>query len=368
MLLAVGALLVDSSSMSSREFQTEPVQLYKHLSFLMLALLGGTAAAILPRAGWRYVGPIIYLITITLLVVVLVPGIGHRVNGAQRWIRVGGWTMQPSELAKISVPLAVCLIRFRPEKDESASPQLREAFLILLMIALPVGLIFVAPDLGTGLFVTMGATLAVFLSGWPVRHFFLAGALVIPAIVGLLAIKPYQVARIEGFVRTWQNPESAPYQVKQSLTTLGVGGLQGTGLGRGRQKLSFLPEADTDFVFSVIGEELGLIGTLSVIGLWIGLYLCGTRLISQVRSGSFESVLATTLLLQLVLQAAINVAVVTAMLPPKGISHPFISYGGSNLVTSVFALGMILSLTRPDSETSVELENDPLTEDGTVAI
>ena len=367
MLLAVGVLMVDSSSMSSRAFEADPIQLSKHLVFLTLAIVAGTVAAILPKSAWKNIAPVIYLISILLLVAVLVPGVGHRVNGSQRWIRFAGWTMQPSEIAKLSVPMAVCMIRFRGVTNLPASHGRIDTTLTLCLVAIPVGLIFIAPDLGTALFVSMGAAIALFLSGWPLRRFVFIAILMIPAGIGFLVLKPYQLSRIEGFIQTWQDPESAPYQVKQSLTTLGVGGLNGTGLGRGKQKLSFLPEADTDFVFSVIGEELGFVGTIGIVTLWIGLYLTGSRLISRTDSGTFESVLATTLLLQLVLQAAINVGVVTAMLPPKGISHPFISYGGSNLVTSVFALGMILSLTRREVGTDASSEIVFPTEDGTVA-
>ena len=374
MLMAVGVLLVDSSSMSSRNIDADPVQLSKHLTFLLLAALSGGLAAGMPKSAWRYIAPVMYLVTVGLLIAVLIPGLGYRVNGAQRWIRIGVLTLQPSETAKLSLPLAVCGYRFRSSQPDLSNPAFSEGLIILGMVGLPVLLILAEPDLGTALFVSLCCAGAMFLTRWPIRQFVIAAALLMPVLGGLLALRPYQVSRLQGFLQTWQSPELSPYQVKQSLTTLGVGGIYGTGLGRGWQKLSFLPEADTDFVFSVIGEELGLIGTLGVVGLWLGLYLSGLRLIDlgattertveiesytevcprlrpndsagQRANPSFEWVLAVTLLTQLVLQAAINVAVVTAMLPPKGISHPFISYGGSNLVVSVCALGIILSLTR----------------------
>lgn len=373
MLVAVGVLLVDSSSMSSRDIDADPVQLSKHLTFLLLALVSGGVAACLPKAAWKSLAPVMYLVTVGLLVAVLIPGVGHRVNGAQRWIRIGAWTLQPSETAKLSLPLAICAIRFRKGQRDLTNPRSSEALIILGLIAAPVGLILFEPDLGTALFMSLCCCGAIYLSHWPMRQFVIAAGLLIPAMVGLFALKPYQLARLRGFIQTWQSPELSPYQVKQSLTTLGVGGVQGTGLGRGWQKLSFLPEADTDFVFSVLGEEFGLIGTLGTIAMWTGLYLSGLKLIAtgthrhhrEIPDGelhdvqsviTFETVLATTLLTQLVLQAAINVAVVTAMVPPKGISHPFISYGGSNLMVSVTTIGMILSLTRP-ARVSVESTN-----------
>jgi len=136
--------------------------------------------------------------------------------------------------------------------------------------------------------------------------------------------------------------------------TLAAGGIWGTGIGRGQQKLSFLPEANTDFIFAVIGEELGLVGAVAVLGIWILLYGCGLRLINRLIPGSYESIVATTLLTQVLLQAAINVAVVTALVPPKGIPHPLLSYGGTNLVVTLLSLGIVLSLTRPTAATAGE--------------
>ncbi|MDB5386289.1 MAG: cell cycle protein, partial [Planctomycetaceae bacterium] len=155
---------------------------------------------------------------------------------------------------------------------------------------------------------------------------------------------------IIGFIDTWTDLSQAPYQIQQSLATLGAGGAWGVGLGRGWQKLSFLPEANTDFVFAVIGEELGLLGTLSVVALWGGLLFFGLRLLSRLQRGGFERIVGLTLLMQLVFQAALNIAVVTALVPPKGISHPLISCGGSNLVVSLMSLGIIVSLANAPVE------------------
>lgn len=370
-LLAVGTLMVYSASMTSRSIDAEQVYLGKHFTFLAIALAVAGVASQLPGLFWKRCAPLLYFITVGLLVAVLVPGVGHRVNGAQRWLRVSSFSIQPSELAKLTIPLFLCYLRFDAHGTQK-TVTVRRTVQLFIFAGIPLGLTLVEPDLGTTLFLGMIAAMTLFLAGWPLKYFAMVGALVIPAAAGLVALKPYQVERIRGFVATWTNPETAPYQVRQSLTTLGVGGSSGTGLGRGWQKLSFLPEANTDFIFAVIGEELGLPGTLGVIGMWLGLYLCGLRLIRGCPENSFERVVALTLLTQLLLQAALNVAVVTAMVPPKGISHPLISYGGSNLVTSVTALGMILSLTRqrtvilPDQQAEVTVgvsEQSPRDED-----
>ena len=180
------------------------------------------------------------------------------------------------------------------------------------------------------------------------RNFVLGTLTAIPASLFLLVMKPYQQRRIAGFFETWADFDAAPYQLKQSLVSLGSGGLLGVGLGRGWQKLSFLPEANTDFVFAVIGEELGLLGTMSLLALWCGLYLTGLRMLSRLEPSSFSFVAGFTLLTQVFGQAMLNVAVVTAMVPPKGISHPLISAGGSNLVMSLLTLGIVISLSRDE--------------------
>lgn len=346
-LLAVGTLMVFSSSFTANPSDEEQIFLSRQLMFLAVAGLAGTLAARVPARAWQRLGPLLFGGSLVLLALVLVPGLGRSVNGAQRWFRFGGISLQPSEIAKLTLPLMICCLRFR---SGAAPGQLRELKGEAFAIGLAVFLVVLEPDLGTGLFLALGASLALWLCGVPGRWFVAAGAVASPALLILLALKPYQFARLQGFVATWIRPEEAPYQIQQSLTTLGVGGWTGAGLGRGWQKLSFLPEANTDFVFAVIGEELGLAGTLGVVLLWAGVAATGMQLIRRLPAGSFEAVLATTLLAQLVLQAAINVAVVTALLPPKGISHPFISYGGSNLVSSLIAVGVIVSLTRLPEE------------------
>src|SRR5262249_16692312 len=156
-----------------------------------------------------------------------------------------------------------------------------------------------------------------------------------------------------GFLETWTNWDAAPYQIKQSLVTFGAGGIFGAGIGKGWQKLSFLPEANTDFIFAVIGEELGLVGTVGLVILWCAFYLTGMRLLSELDNRSFEFLAGFSLLTMLTLQAMLNVAVVTALVPPKGISHPLISVGGSNLVVCLLSLGIVLSLTQRRSDIPV---------------
>jgi cell division protein FtsW len=220
---------------------------------------------------------------------------------------------------------------------------------IVAPVAIVVPLVIVEPDLGTAVFLILGCGIALFVGGWPLKNFAIAGGALIPAAVSLLVLKPYQMRRITGFLAAWNDWEQAPYQLKQSMVSMGAGGFGGVGLGKGWQKLSFLPEANTDFVVAVVGEELGLIGTLALIALWIGFFATGLRVLRSRRNEPFAYAAGTTLLVQLLLQATLNLMVVTGLVPPKGIPHPLISYGGSNLVITIVSIGIILSLSKPSS-------------------
>ena len=349
LLLGFGLLMVHSASVTSWPTEFEQVYLSRHLAFLAIGISVSGFAATRTAEFWRKAAPWLFLLTVMLLVAVLIPGIGVRVKGARRWIRVPGMSAQPSELAKIAVPLMMCWLvdRNRDRLHRWFGGTIPFVFPVLLTVPL----VLIEPDLGTAVFLLGGATLVLFAGGWPIRNFLLGVGLAVPAALGALAMKPYQQQRITGFLQSWANFDDAPYQLKQSLVTMGAGGVQGVGLGRGWQKLSFLPEANTDFVFAVIGEELGLIGTISLIALWCGLYLAGLRMLSHLDNRRFAFLAGFTLLTQLAGQAMLNVAVVTAMVPPKGISHPLISAGGSNLVVSLLAIGIVLSLSRDEGET-----------------
>jgi cell division protein FtsW len=343
-LLGLGLLMVHSASVTSRPSDDEEVYLSRHLVFLLIGLTAAAVAAVLPSKVWRRAAPWIFVATLVLLAAVLIPGIGVRVKGAQRWIRYAGFSLQPSELAKIALPLLTC------RAIVAAGPRMRDWWSgtvpLLLPTVLVVLLVMLQPDFGTAVFLGAGTVLTLFVAGWPWRNFVLGIGLSAPAVACLATMKPYQQRRIAGFLEAWADWDAAPYQIKQSLLTFGAGGMFGVGIGKGWQKLSFLPEANTDFIFSVIGEELGLVGTLGLLLLWCALYLTGLRLLSHLDSRSFEFLAGFALLTQLTAQALLNVAVATALVPPKGISHPLISVGGSNLVVSLLSIGIVLSLSR----------------------
>lgn len=359
MLLSVGLVMVYSASMTSRPSEAEQVYLVRHLIFLSFAAVSGVVAATLPIRFWYQAAPWLFAATLASLIAVLIPGIGHEVNGARRWLRFGFLSVQPSEVAKLTLPLMLCWLI---DRRRSSDGRFDGAVPPLLPVVVTAFLVLQEPDLGTALFLCLGAAICFFVAGWPVWQFVLAGGCVAPLAAGVVALRPYQWARIEGFITTWADPDAAPYQVRQSLTTLGVGGWNGTGLGRGIQKLSFLPEPNTDFVFAVVGEELGLVGTAGVGLLWIATFVLGLRLLVKLPRNDFAYAAGVTLLVQLVLQAVLNASVVTALLPATGIPHPLLSYGGSSLVVSLTSVGLILSCVRSAAGESDSASADPVEE------
>ncbi|MEX2285646.1 MAG: putative peptidoglycan glycosyltransferase FtsW [Planctomycetaceae bacterium] len=347
-LLGFGVLMVHSASITSWPTEFERIYLSRHVIFLAVGAVAATICSYLPARFWYRAAPALFAASAVLLVLVLIPGIGTKVNGAQRWLRYGPLSLQPSEFAKIALPLFVCrqlcvhcerFARWFGGLIPVAAPA---------VIVLP--LVILQPNFGTAAFLAAGCGIALMVGGWPMRHFILSASLLIPAVVGQFTLRPYQMRRITGLLAAWSDLSLAPYQLKQSLVTLGAGGLFGVGLGKGWQKLSFLPEANTDFVFAVVGEELGMVGTLSLVLVWAAMYVTGLRLLKSVDRHSFAFAAGFTLLTQLVLQAVMNMAVVTALVPPTGIPHPFLSYGGSNLVSSMISLGIIVGLTRTEAD------------------
>lgn len=350
-LLCVGVQMVHSASLSTVPGQAEKIYTGRHLIFLLVAMGCGYIVSRIPATWIRQQSGRLYWLLIVLLVAVLIPGIGTRVNGAQRWLRLGSLSLQPSELGRIILPIVAARLMV----DLRATGfRWRSLPKTLLPLAIVLPLTAAEPDLGATVFLAIGFMIALFLGGWPLKYFVSGLLLAVPAGISLFALKSYQLKRITGFLDTWRDLSQAPWQIRQSLMSLGSGGLHGQGIGAGWQKLSFLPEANTDFVFAVIGEELGLAGTLGIVIIWVGVLLTGRACLERLRRDSFEWILGTTLVIQLVLQALLNVAVVTAMVPTKGVPHPFISYGGTNLLVSVMAVGLVVGLSRslPPAEVS----------------
>jgi len=362
-IVGFGIVMVYSASITSWPTEFERIYLSRQLEALAVGAVLAAICAYAPPRFWRGAAPVLLAVAIALLAAVLLPKIGTRVNGARRWLRGGGFQFQPSELAKIALVLFLSRQADLALKSRMQASSARLGWRQLAALVTPIlvtsGLVLLEPDLGTAVFLALIGGVTLFVAGVPKRYFLIAAAATVPA-AGLMALlRPYQVRRLTGFLATWLDWSQVPYQLDQSLVSLGSGGLFGVGLGKGWQKLSFLPEANTDFVFSVVGEELGLLGTMGLLLLYAALYWTGLRALRQIRKDRFAVTAGFVLLTQLALQALANMAVVTALIPPKGIPLPLVSYGGSALVTSLGCVGIICSLSRSGARASMTASHPP---------
>jgi cell division protein FtsW len=339
-LTAFGLVMVYSATSASAALGgSDPVFYLKREG--IYALIGVTLLMIGSRVDYRalrYLAPVLMLTSLGLCAAVLV--IGQEVNGARRWLGVGSLSFQPSELAKLSLAIwAAAYLARRPAPGtlkELARP-------IGITTGLFAGLILLEPDLGT--VIAIGVMLAAILvvSGTPLRVLAAGGA--IATTLGLAAIwfEPYRRARLFSFIDPWRDAQGAGYQTVQAIIGLGSGGPLGVGLGHGSTKVNYLPEAHTDMIFAVIGEELGLIGTTLVMAAFVVFAYAGLRIAVNCRD-PFGKRLAAGLTAMVCGQAMINIAAVLGLAPLTGITLPFVSYGGSSLVVSLAAVGVLLNI------------------------
>jgi cell division protein FtsW len=266
------------------------------------------------------------------------------VNGARRWIRVGHFfSMQPSEVAKFS--LAIFLARFL-ERRAGLEGSFWRTFVPSVAVTGLLALLVVAePDLGTALMLAVICAVVLFTAGARLWHLALAAAPALLGVAGLLVFVPFRMRRMTAFLDPWADPQGTSYQVVQSLLAVGSGGVHGLGFTEGRQKMFFLPFAHSDFIFAVVGEELGLFGGLAVVALF-GLFLWRGMRAALRAPDRFGMLLGLGVVTGIVAQALFNMSVVLAMLPTKGIPLPFISYGGSSLVPTLFAVGVLLNISQ----------------------
>lgn len=290
----------------------------------------------------------ILLITIFLMILVLFPGVGSAVKGAKRWLNTPfGFKVQPSFICKLVliIFMASSLSKKTPEKLTS----FKKGVLPYLIIIFILGLLFMGePDFG-GFFVVLAISLMMLIiGGTRFKYWFMIiTVFLIPALIYLATSKGYRAARLKAFLDIWKHQDGASYQIVQSLYSFAAGGIKGLGIGLGRQKLSFLPEAHTDFIFAVVGEEMGFIGCLAVViaflfitfrGFYIALKLCDKN--------NYLSLLACGITLFISFEAVFNMLVTLSLAPPKGLPLPFVSYGGTAMVCYMFSVGMLLNLSR----------------------
>lgn len=348
-LALFGAMMVYSASamISQRETQglTQFTYFYKQLAFTFAGLAVMFAAS---RIDYRlYSKPIVVILIMSLTGILLVAVFAFpEINGARRWIRIGPASVQPSELAKIALP--IFLAYFLTRNEERVGEFRSTVIPCLGALILLGGLIFVEPDLGTTIVLCAIFSAVYFAAGAKLLHIASVAALMV--IGGLFAVllAPWRVERLMAFLDPFAHSDDAGYQVVQSLYAIGSGGIFGEGFGHGQQKLFYLPYPYSDFIFSVVGEELGLIGTLAVVFAFGLLLWRGTRAAMK-SPDRFGQLLGIGIITGITVQALFNISVVTSLLPAKGIPLPFISYGGSSVMVTMFAIGVLLNISRSGS-------------------
>lgn len=334
-----GLLMVfESSSVSAlREFSDRYYFLKNQSIWLGAGLFFLFFAAKFDYRRYYSLSVILLLGVLVALVMVFLPGIGVKVSGAHRWINFGLFQLQPTELAKIVLIIYLSAWFTYPEKSRLLP------FFILLGLVL--GLIVLEPDLGTAVIIGAIAITLYFLSGAPIWQFLLIVPAGILGILGLAITSPYRYRRLLTFVNPGQDPQGASYHVRQLLLALGSGGLFGTGLGKSRQKFLYLPEATTDSIFAIVGEEFGFIGASIVILLYAFLIYRGFR-IARNAPTRFGQLLAAGIVSWLAIQTLINLGAMVALLPLTGVPLVFLSYGGSSLIVTLYAVGILLNISK----------------------
>ena len=313
---------------------------------LFWAFLGGgllwAALRLDYRRLERLVVPLL-VVSIALLVLVLLPPFGQAINGTRRWFRIGPLSFQPVELAKFA--LVLYLASFLTRRAAALRSFWQGLFPILLVAGTMALLTFVQPDLGNSLALVVLTLVLAYLAGAPVKHMAWVAATALPLVTLAVALKPYRWRRMLAFVNPWDDPQGSGFQIIQSFLALGSGGLTGRGLGGSKQKLFYLPEPYTDFIFAIVGEELGLIGAVCVIALFAVLIWRGLR-VGLRAPDPFGSYLALGLTVMLATQTLVNLGVVMGALPTKGLPLPFVSFGGSALLMTMFSAGVLLNISQ----------------------
>lgn len=345
LLLGIGLVMVYSSS--------SIISLYRHnISYYYLrrqaifAGLGLVAMFVCMRFNYwnwrRFVKPL-FFINFVLLIMVLIPGIGVARTEAQRWINLGFTQFQPSDLTKFALVLFTA--NYLVIKKDKMQEFKRGPLPVLLITGLSFGLIMLQPDLGTALTIFMTVCILLFGGGARILHMAGLSLLAVPAVLVLIFVADYRLARLVSFLNPWADPGGSGWQIIQSLLAIGSGSLAGVGLGASRQKFLYLPEPWSDFIYAIICEELGFIGGAAVIILFLILIWRGFRIAMSARD-LFGQYLAMGLTAMIAVQVSINLGVVLGTLPVTGITLPLISYGGTSLLITLACIGILLNISR----------------------
>ncbi len=343
-LLVIGIVMLFSTSAYARDSHGDVYFFIKRQAIWVgIGLAGCIFAALMNYHFWQKTWWIWFGLALSVLALCYVPHIGMRINGSRRWVGYGPLTFQPSELAKIATILFLAAWFARREKTEGNL--LQEFIIPLAIVSLPAALVLGEVDLGTTALIGATAFVVMFVAG---TNPLWLGGLAFAGLGGLLVVATQiseRMGRLSAFLHPQNYKDDAGLQQMQALIAWGSGGMDGLGLGNGRQKMLYLPYAHTDFIFPIIGEELGLRFSLLVVFLFIVIIVCGIMIALHARD-RFGLLLGCGIISLLALQAAVNIGVTTSLLPNKGLPLPFISYGGSNLAACMFGIGLLLNIYR----------------------
>ncbi|WP_298271919.1 putative lipid II flippase FtsW [Geobacter sp.] len=343
-LTCFGVVMVYSASsvMATKKFHDGFYFLKRQGIYALMGFGVMTLAMRFDYRKWREYAVPILLGCLALLVLVFIPGIGGAAKGASRWIRLPGFNFQPSELAKIAL---IMYMAYSLDKKQEKVKFFSTGFApYMVLLALLLGILLKQHDLGAALTMGIVAIIMLFVAGTRPRYILGMGVLAVPFICYVVMTESYRMRRIKAFLNPWEDPTDTGFQIIQSWLAFGNGGIIGQGLGEGKQKMFYLPEAHTDFILSVTAEELGLIGVIVIAAMFLMLVLRSVR-VALMAEDTFGRFLAFGIATLLGIQAFVNMAVVTGLLPTKGLALPFISYGGSSLIVTLFAVGVLLNVS-----------------------
>jgi len=343
-LTCFGVVMVYSASsvMAAKKFHDGFYFLKRQSLFALIGFAAMAVAMHIDYHYWKRVAVPLFLGCFVLMLFVFLPGIGGTVKGASRWIRLPGFNFQPSELAKVAL---IIYMAYSLDKRQDKLKQFMAGFLpYLLILGVFILVLLAQHDMGAALTMATVAIVMLFAAGTRLQYILGMGAVALPGVCYLVVTESYRMRRITAFLDPWKDPTDAGFQIIQSWLAFGTGGFFGQGLGEGKQKLFYLPEAHTDFILSVAGEELGFAGVIVIASMFLVLVQRSIR-VAIAAEDNFGRFLAFGIAVLIGLEAFINMAVVTGMLPTKGLALPFLSYGGSSLIISLFAIGVLLNVS-----------------------
>lgn len=342
-LVGIGIVMVysASSALALKKFGTGYYFLKKQAGFALLGIMVLVACRHFPHQFLRNLAYPFLILAIALLIAVKFTKFGYSAGGASRWIRFGGFTFQPSEFARFAM---VLYLAYSMDKKQDKLKDFYVGFFPhILVLGILAALIIIQPDFGSVLILGAITWIMLFVGGGRLLHLLASLTALLPVVYYFMINAEYRLKRLMSFLDPWQYPSDEGYQIVHSLMAFGTGGIWGTGIGQGYQKLFYLPEPHTDFIFSVIGEEFGLVGVLVILGLYAMIFWRGIW-IARNTENTFGSLLAVGLITSTGLQVGVNMAVTLALLPTKGLTLPFLSYGGTSLLMNMASIGILMNI------------------------